>query len=85
MIPKPYVAKWQMHAPWRDFSQVEQDLIVSRALVDIFSDKFLNENLAFRGGTALYTLYLNPTNTGLNKIILICDGVVQNSKTLLKE
>ena len=58
---------------------------MSRVILDIFSYKFLNENLAFRGGTALHTLYLNPTNTGLYKIILICDGVVQNSKTLLKE
>ena len=60
MIPKPYIAKWQKHAPWNDFSQVEQDLIISRALVEIFSDDFLRENLAFRGGTALHKLYLNP-------------------------
>ncbi|MDT0646036.1 nucleotidyl transferase AbiEii/AbiGii toxin family protein [Zunongwangia sp. F260] len=60
MIPRPDIAKWQMHAPWKEFSQVEQDLIISRTLVDIFSDEFLNENLAFRGGTALHKLYLNP-------------------------
>jgi hypothetical protein len=60
MIPRPDIAKWQMNAPWREFSQVEQDLVISRALVDIFSDEFLNENLAFRGGTALHKLYLNP-------------------------
>lgn len=29
-------------------------------LVEIFSDEFLNENFAFRGGTALHKLYLNP-------------------------
>jgi predicted nucleotidyltransferase component of viral defense system len=29
-------------------------------LVSIFSDNFLNENLAFRGGTALHKLYLHP-------------------------
>lgn len=60
MIPKPYIAKWQEHAPWKEFSQVEQDLIISRSLVEIFSDDFLRENLAFRGGTALHKLYLNP-------------------------
>jgi len=60
MIAKPYVAKWQEHAPWKDFSQVEQDLVISRALVEIFSDDFLREHLAFRGGTALHKLYLNP-------------------------
>lgn len=60
MIPKPAIAQWQAHAPWKDFSQVEQDLIISRALVAIFSDDFLREQLAFRGGTALHKLYLNP-------------------------
>ncbi|MGK0427095.1 MAG: putative nucleotidyltransferase component of viral defense system [Ulvibacter sp.] len=60
MIPKPYIAKWKDHAPWSSFEQIEQDLIISRALVEIFSDEFLNENLVFRGGTALHKLYLNP-------------------------
>ncbi len=60
MIPKPYIAKWKEHAPWRRFHQVEQDLVISRTLVAIFSDEFLQENLAFRGGTALHKLYLNP-------------------------
>ncbi|WP_203257744.1 nucleotidyl transferase AbiEii/AbiGii toxin family protein [Hyunsoonleella ulvae] len=60
MIPKPYIAKWQVQAPWKQFYQVEQDLVISRTLVEIFSDDFLRENLAFRGGTALHKLYLNP-------------------------
>lgn len=60
MIPKPFIAKWQDHAPWKQFYQVEQDLVLSRALVEIFSDEFLRENLAFRGGTALHKLYLSP-------------------------
>jgi predicted nucleotidyltransferase component of viral defense system len=60
MIPKPYIARWQEFAPWSSFDQIEQDLVISRALIEIFSDPFLNENLAFRGGTALHKLYLNP-------------------------
>jgi predicted nucleotidyltransferase component of viral defense system len=40
--------------------QVEQDLILSRALVAIHSDELLAESLAFRGGTALHKLYLSP-------------------------
>ncbi len=60
MIPRPYIAKWQKEAPWKEFAQVEQDLIISRVLVEIFKDPYLNEHLAFRGGTALYKLYLNP-------------------------
>ncbi|MCB9196584.1 MAG: nucleotidyl transferase AbiEii/AbiGii toxin family protein [Flavobacteriales bacterium] len=60
MIPKPYIATWKNHAPWKEFYQIEQDLVISRVLVEIFSDDFLRENLAFRGGTALHKLYLNP-------------------------
>lgn len=60
MIPKPHIAAWQDHAPWKQFSQIEQDLVMSRALVEIFSDEYLRENLAFRGGTALHKLYLHP-------------------------
>ncbi|RIH66207.1 nucleotidyl transferase AbiEii/AbiGii toxin family protein [Mariniphaga sediminis] len=60
MIPRPYIAKWQEYAPWKEFAQVEQDLIISRVLVEIFNDEFLLENLAFRGGTALHKLYLSP-------------------------
>jgi predicted nucleotidyltransferase component of viral defense system len=60
MIPKPEIAQWKAHAPWNEFGQIEQDLIISRVLVAIFSDDFLREHLAFRGGTALHKLYLNP-------------------------
>ena len=60
MIPKPYIAQWQEHAPWKQFYQVEQDLVISRTLVEIFSDDFLREHLAFRGGSALHKLVLNP-------------------------
>lgn len=60
MIAKPYIAKWQENAPWKQFYQIEQDLVISRTLVEIFSDDYLKENLAFRGGTALHKLYLNP-------------------------
>ncbi len=71
MIPKPYIAKWQKHAPWKQFYQVEQDLVISRALVEIFSDEFLKENLAFRGGTALHKLYLNPASRYSEDIDLV--------------
>ena len=59
MIPRPHIAKWQKHIPWKEFAQVEQDLIICRTLVEIFSDEFLRENLAFRGGTALHKLYIH--------------------------
>jgi predicted nucleotidyltransferase component of viral defense system len=60
MIPRDYITEWRAHAPWADNAQVEQDLVICRALVDIFSHPLLREALAFRGGTALYKLYLTP-------------------------
>ncbi len=60
MIPRRYIEEWKEFAPWPENSQVEQDLVIERALVEIFSDTFLNENLAFRGGTALHKLFLKP-------------------------
>jgi predicted nucleotidyltransferase component of viral defense system len=60
MIPRRYIEEWKEHAPWPDNSQVEQDLVIERALVEFFSDEFLRTNLAFRGGTAFHKLYLAP-------------------------
>ncbi len=60
MIPRDYITEWRANAPWVQDFQVEQDLVISRALVDIFSHPLLQDELAFRGGTALYKLYLKP-------------------------
>lgn len=46
--------------PWQTNEQVEQDLVISRTLIEIFSDEWLAGSLAFRGGTALHKLYLQP-------------------------
>ena len=42
MIPRPNIARWQEYAPWKHFSQVEQDLVISRTLVELFSDEYLS-------------------------------------------
>ena len=60
MIPRDYITEWRTHAPWVQDIQVEQDLVISRVLVEIFSHPLLREALAFRGGTALYKLHLKP-------------------------
>lgn len=60
MIPELYINEWHEVVPWSNPLMVEQDLIICRALVSIFSDPFLKENLAFRGGTALHKLFLTP-------------------------
>ena len=56
MIPVAHLTDWAHHAPWPDLRQVEQDLIISRALCDLFSDTALSSRLAFRGGTAINKL-----------------------------
>lgn len=60
MINRASIIQWSKQVPWNDNAQIEQDLIISRALVAIFSDEFLSSQLAFRGGTALHKLYLSP-------------------------
>lgn len=59
MIPKAYIDAWRTTAPWQEDAQIEQDLVISRVLVKLFSNDFLREHLAFRGGTALHKLFLH--------------------------
>jgi len=61
MIPRRYIEEWKEFVNWNENTQVEQDLILTRALVAIYREPFLKENLAFRGGTALHKLYLSPS------------------------
>lgn len=58
MIPHDHIVEWRDQAPWVQDYQVEQDLVISRALIEIFSNKVLHDALAFRGGTALYKLHM---------------------------
>lgn len=60
MIPRANITAWRAHAPWAEDSLVEQDLVISRALVEMFRVKAIAERLAFRGGTALHKLHLHP-------------------------
>lgn len=59
MIPQAAITAWRNYAPWQTEEQTEQDLILSRVLVEIFSNNYLRDKLAFRGGTALHKLYLS--------------------------
>ena len=60
MIPSSSIAAWREVVPWSTALQIEKDLIISRALVAIYSDSDLSAQLRFRGGTALHKLHL-PT------------------------
>ncbi|OGR80476.1 MAG: hypothetical protein A3I11_08980 [Elusimicrobia bacterium RIFCSPLOWO2_02_FULL_39_32] len=58
MIPRAHITAWRALAPWASDAQVEQDLAISRAIMEIFDEPSLRERLAFRGGTALQKLFL---------------------------
>lgn len=60
MIPKDFITEWREHAPWVLDRQVEQDLVISRALLELYSRAPIADGLAFRGGTALYKLHVTP-------------------------
>lgn len=58
MIPLKYITQWQANAPWSQPNYIEQDLVISRVLVELFSSEYIAKNVAFRGGTALHKLFL---------------------------
>lgn len=71
MIPKADIVAWRQVAPWISDAQVEQDLIIRRALVVMFRNPSIAEKLAFRGGIALHKLYLNPARRYSEDIDLV--------------
>jgi len=60
VIPQANIIAWRATAPWADDAQVEQDLVLSRAAVELFADEDLTGKIALRGGTALHKLFIRP-------------------------
>lgn len=58
LIARAQVTAWRRTAPWPDEAQVEQDLVLCRALAEIHRHEGIAGQLAFRGGTALHKLVL---------------------------
>jgi predicted nucleotidyltransferase component of viral defense system len=58
MIAQSVIRQWRSRASWISDSQVEQDLVLSRAMVELFGHAELSKNLALRGGTSFNKLYL---------------------------
>ena len=71
MIPQANITAWRSIAPWADDAQVEQDLVLSRAVVEMFSDAALNDLIALRGGTALNKLFIRPARRYSEDIDLV--------------
>ena len=45
MIRDEHIRQWHHLAPWTHWGHVEQDLVICRAIVEIFSDPFLAQEL----------------------------------------
>jgi predicted nucleotidyltransferase component of viral defense system len=60
LIPQANITAWRAVAPWPDDAQVEQDLVLSRAVVELFATPDLAGTIALRGGTSLNKLFVEP-------------------------
>ena len=58
MIPAAAITEWGTRVAWPAVEQVEQDLLLSRLIVEIANDDYLGSELVFRGGTCLHKLHL---------------------------
>lgn len=74
MLTRREIQAWRPHAPWATDSQVEQDLLITRAIVAIFRDRFLAEQVAMRGGTMLHKLHVAPAARYSEDIDLVAVG-----------
>jgi len=62
MIPYNTITAWSVMHPWPTREQIEQDLLLSKAIIEIYKNEMLSRELVFRGGTALHKLILpNPS------------------------
>jgi len=59
MIDQHSLINWKKYAPWPSEVQVEQDLIISRALIEIFNHPLLSEELSLRGGACMQRCFFN--------------------------
>lgn len=73
MIPltRQDVLAHQAVVPWPSPRQIEQDLLLSRAIVALFNDPFLRGQIAMRGGTVLHKVHLAPASRYSEDIDLV--------------
>lgn len=73
-ITRQDVLAHQAVVPWAAQYQVEQDLLLCRAMVALFDDKFLSSQIAMRGGTLLHKVHLAPPARYSEDIDLVVVG-----------
>lgn len=59
MISAAFITEWANRVTWPTVDQIEQDLLLSRLIIEIANDDYLGEELVFRGGTCLHKLHLS--------------------------
>ncbi|MEM7174254.1 MAG: nucleotidyl transferase AbiEii/AbiGii toxin family protein [Bacteroidota bacterium] len=60
MILQETLAKERQKRNWKFLYQVEQDILLDRALVSMYQNEHIQNTLVFRGGTALNKLFIDP-------------------------
>jgi len=73
-ITRQDILAHQAVAPWSAQHQIEQDLILCRAMVALFDDAFLSSQIAMRGGTLLHKVHLAPASRYSEDIDLVVVG-----------
>jgi predicted nucleotidyltransferase component of viral defense system len=73
-ITRRDVIAHQSVVPWPSQIQVEQDLLLCRAMVALFDDAFLQDQIAMRGGTLLHKVHLAPPARYSEDIDLVVVG-----------
>lgn len=71
MIPQANITAWRTVVPWIDDAQVEQDLVLSRTVIELFASEELSGKIALRGGTALNKLFIQPATRYSEDIDLV--------------
>lgn len=73
-ITRQDILAHQTVVPWSTQHQVEQDLLLCRAIVALFDDAFLSGQIAMRGGTLLHKVHLAPPSRYSEDIDLVVVG-----------
>src|ERR1035441_8368660 len=73
-ITRQDVLAHQAVVPWSAQHQIEQDLLLCRAMVALFDDTFLSAQIAMRGGTLLHKVHLAPASRYSEDINLVVVG-----------
>ena len=83
-ITRRDVIAHQSVVPWPSQVQVEQDLLLCRAMVALFDDSFLRSQIAMRGGTLLHKVHLAPPSRYSEDIDLVVVYAGRKNKRDLK-